>query len=211
MELRSAEWLNRHVNTNDKTSAGELIRDVHKDTMAMSDELTARMKEDAFVRVFLPFFLGKPKEELTYKVGMSNWASFAGNVYRKVHIVSDKNENEILFTVPPLMDMRAVTPRNPARGKDTLFDAVTTSQQLMRNGRIVEAKQYIQRMMAKHSQSMSAAVDVMEYVRTWNMIFTRYGHPPLLQLLEPDAPNKDTPDNAASDTNIADDSDWDLL
>ncbi len=142
----------------------------------INKEHNARISEDNFVNVFLPFFAG---EENIYDVSLGNWvsvASMSGHLsagqFREVDVVD--NEGNILFTVPPILDRDAIKPAK--------LDDRATLPILMEQANLLGAiKPSLKiNMQNKIFNSLLDKMDngnerARSYLVRWNDIFTRYG------------------------------------
>ena len=147
-----------------------------------NSEPLARLPEDVFVNVFLPFFAG---EENIYKVGLGNWETIASNgingargLYREVIIVDSNNEE--IFRVPPIYDRTALKPIKISDTialqslfeKSQLLSMIKPSLGVKNNSNIFNA--LLSRMRVSETNSI-------EYLKRWNAIFLKYNRAGFLE------------------------------
>ena len=142
----------------------------------LDNEPKAKIKEDIFKNVFLPFFLG---EENLYNVGLGNWETLASNgitgpggLYREVDVV-DEND-VVLFTVPPIYDREAIKPVKLSDNiaLEDLFKRAeiygTIKPGLQAKGLSVIFTNLLDKMRVSENNSTS-------FIKRWLDIFERYG------------------------------------
>jgi len=154
----------------------ESILEISKDLKtSLEEEGRAKIREDIFVNVFLPFFAG---EENKYKVGLGNWETVASNgglpggLYREVEVVND--ENEVLFSVPPIYDRDGIKPvkLSDRISLEGLFEQAKLLALIKPNLAVNQQNSIFSHLLTK----MTNATDkTAEYIKRWNDIFLRYG------------------------------------
>jgi hypothetical protein len=150
---------------------------VTKRLIQIAEEDIKRLPERVFVGVFLPVFAGD--EQLHYNVNMETWLNYAGSPYKSVHVV-DRNDN-ILFTVPPLLNREAVNPVKPSDYKVPISSVVTTAGQIA-NQSPRQGLRYLTTELTKRALIMKVPGNVLKDLAIWNSIFTRYGRLPIVEL-----------------------------
>jgi len=136
-----------------------------------------RLAERIFVNVFLPLFAGD--ETLIYDATFNTWVSFAGSPYTDVHVVDTKNN--ILFTVPPLLDRSAINPVN--RLSVSIAHVVTTAGQFARI-HPTQGSVYLHNELSKRAIVMKVPANILNNLEIWNNIFKRYGRPEIMTIEE---------------------------
>lgn len=144
-------------------------------------EGNARITEDVFVNVFLPFFSG---EHNTYSVGLGNWITVAsgynqtGGQFKEVDVI-DTNGN-LLFSVPPIYDRSAL---KPVKLSDTialpqLFEQAVVLGSIKPSLRDKQHRHIFEALLNKMNNPNSNA---REYLLRWNNIFVRYNRESIFQ------------------------------
>lgn len=210
-------WLSQNVEFDENKKSGDFILEIHDQLQPALEDFEARLEEEKFQYVFLPWFAGDT--ELRYfktdrngrahDKAVAMWIGIAGSAFGAVKITDNKT-GEILFTVPPLCDREALVPALRDNKTGTIYNMVMTMQSL-RNVSPAHAKHFFDNEVAKRAQGMFKPDNILKFVRTWNEIFTRYGRPPLLALPgEPSTQTAEGTNNGANAVSQSDD-DWELL
>ena len=171
----------------------EKIQNIVKDLEAVSSQDIRSIPERVFREVFLPMFAGK--ENLLYPASTRIWANIAGGYFSQVNVVNE--QNEILFTVPPLLNINAV---NPVSSEEIPISHVLETAKQYALIHPVQGSLYLEDQLTKRSLLMRAPNNVLEDIETWNKIFERYGYPiitevkDLEQKTNPDARDGDVMD-----------------
>lgn len=135
----------------------------------------ARLSEYHFTNVFLPFFAGD--DPLPYKVNMQTWIGIAGGAFNEVDIVD--NNNQVLFTVPAVLDRTVVTPLyNDPHGLFHVMQSARQYEQL----HPMQGVQHITHELNKRDFVRKAPVEIQQHLSAWNTIFARYQRPPLVAM-----------------------------
>lgn len=164
-----------------------IAADVEKATAAVR----ARLPERHFREIYLPMFAGDEKNP--YNVDLNHWVGFAGNPYREVDIIDE--HGQVLFTVPPVLDREAVNPVNPEQTRTSVSHVIATAQQY---GRIHPSQgvAFLDTELTGRALLMKVPPNVAKDLQTWNMIFTRYGRPPIIEVAPEQKPGAvKLPDN----------------
>ena len=141
---------------NELLQAEELL-----DNNFLSDPPKGRIPEYIFVQYFLPYFI--KREKLTDKV-VNEWVSIAGGITRAVDILS--KTNEVLYTVPPLIDPDKVSVTE--EGGVSIYDMLATAEVM--NERIPFSGKCI---IDKTKEKVHT--DARDHESVWKDIYIRYG------------------------------------
>lgn len=159
-----------------KRNREEILSVAHDLEASFKNEPNAKLREDIFVNVFLPFF---SNEENTYHVGLGNWERVASNggtvyygLYKEVDIVD--SEGAVLFSVPPMYDRDAFKPVKLSRriALEDMFKqaevlAMIKPELALKSNTAIFAK-LLSAMRVPDNRSK-------EYLTRWYEIFKRYG------------------------------------
>lgn len=157
-----------------------------------------RIPERYFAGLFLPFFAGDA-ERAYPQVNLVMWVNrVAGNPYHEVDVID--RDGQVLFTVPPVFDRRAVDPQKSVQSNATPVSHVVASAQQYTNLSPAMGDQYIRSELTKRALVMRVPANVLAHVESWNQIFARYGRPPLVEL---DLPSE-SKDSAAKEAGSPD-------
>ncbi|WP_144106650.1 hypothetical protein [Paraburkholderia sp. BCC1886] len=160
----------------------------------IASEDVARLPEDEFVHVFLPFFeiyvkhlaentsyaqLTKDLALLKHKVGMADWISIAGTPYKGVDVF-DKS-GAVLFRVPPVFEYQGVNPVRDVndRSQAPLGEVMKTADQYMQI-HPAQGTQFMNVALAQRLRTMRSGQHLVRHVLAWNAIMARYNRPPLI-------------------------------
>jgi len=131
----------------------------------------AKLPEDIFVGVFLPFFCGEKSFDSENDI-IVRWISIAGNPAKEVQII-DTN-GEVLFTVPPIMDTTCIDFKNDNKGQ--ALGNIIANYELHKNQLPIVGKNYLESTIDNRLKTLikdSDALSVNE--KRWNEIFIKYG------------------------------------
>lgn len=150
----------------------------------MSNDTNARMRESDFTRRLLPHLV--PGEDRQPR-DVSIYVAAAGHPNRMIDVVSDSNEEEVLFTVPPLISPTPMV----IRGRDTspetdvseLTAIFTARMDNVPSGMLIDS--YVNRLV-ELNYSPTEAISTT-YSLMWAQIYDRYNIP-LERLFGEDAP-----------------------
>lgn len=122
-----------------------------------------QLQEDVFVSRFLPWFADPPAD-----MDLGPWLDVARNPQMPVHIVKD---NQILFTVPPLLrDVPFAEAKGP---QDSIFEIMALFKKKLDLSPVF-GENYLNNELSAKLPGVKPTLDVLH---TWNEIFTRYGYP----------------------------------
>ena len=180
-----------HVNAEDQRKmVADEIAEIHQAVVgeAASGTMTD-IPERVFQYVFLPMFAGKPSQ--SPNATPEKWLALVGGPFRSARVVDAQGKE--LFIVPPWSDSRIIQVVNAAASS---MDHVTKTSHQMHDANPHGSQSYLfEKLRARAMPSDQLPESVLEYVRQWNAIFTRYGEAPLVPL--DDAP--ETKADAADD------------
>lgn len=165
-----------------------MASEINKITTALQSaeqDVRARLPERHFREIYLPMFAGD--EKLLYDINLGHWVNFAGNPYRGVDIIDEKGN--VLFTVPPVFDRDTINPTTANRR--TLFEVMETAQQYA-NIHPHQGLKYLDSELTGRALIMKVPANVAKDLDTWNMIFQRYGRPPLAKVSKKDSDKKES-------------------
>lgn len=157
-----------------EAKVAEEIQRITSQLEAVASRDISNVPERVFREVFLPMFAGK--EDLVYPATTQIWANIAGSYYAPVNIVNEKNE--ILYTVPPLMNNKAV---NPVSSDEIPIAHVVATAKQYANMHPAQGAAYLDAELTKRSLLMRLPSNVLEDIATWNKIFERYGYPVIME------------------------------
>lgn len=166
-----------------------------------------RLAVRIFEGIFLPFFAGDEKRAYP----QANAAMWVGRVsfspYQEVDVVD--TSGEVLFTVPPLLDRRAVDSKVNNEGAGVAHIVASAQQYALLSPRA--GSNYLQSELTRKALIMKVPANVLGHLQRWNEIFERFGRPLLLPLDEQDKPaaSPDAPKPAESKSLLL--GDMDLL
>jgi len=132
----------------------------------------ARLDEATFKEIFLPMFLGVEKELLHPHAQLGGWITCAGGVYNEVEIID--NDGTVLFKVPPAKLQLPVDYKRDKRRTSLLAEIHTANLHMARHPKLGE--KYLKQVLDSYVSTKELEA-VIGYLRRWNEIFKRYGHP----------------------------------
>lgn len=149
------------------------------------------MREDDFVKIFLPMFAGLP--DAPKEVTPEMWWNVARGPFNEVDIVDDNKQ--VLFVVPPYINQLSLNPLD-GTGKAANMQSITNMLQTARNyasrgSQVMEG--YILQEMDNRSFIFNKDADNSTMIERWNAIFARYKLPTIQT-----TNNTTTPANAAN-------------
>lgn len=168
----------------------EEIQNITRDLETVSSRDIRNIPERVFREVFLPMFAGK--EDLVYPASTRIWANIAGSYFSRVNVINERNE--ILFTVPALMNNSAV---NPVSSEEIPVSHVVATAKQYAFMHPAQGSQYLDDQLTKRSLLMRVPNNVLEDIETWNKIFERYGYPIITEVK--DLQQKTNPDAQSGD------------
>lgn len=133
------------------------------------------IREDFFVRVFLPLFAGD--ETNPYKVTETMWLNVSFSPFAEVRVVD--NQNQELFMVPPLYDRSVVKPMTGAgeeRNMPTITDMLARARLVGKQGPVA-----MNRYLTEELERRNFVVEsdgVKSIAKRWIEIFQRYDRLP---------------------------------
>ena len=144
---------------------------IYKDLERTLADNVMTMREDVFLN-FLPLFCGE--EPVNPGITMPVYYSYAGSCYREVRVV-DAN-NKFLFNVPPAV-LTAPVDVKRERGQDSMANVFETGR--LHNERIAGSGDnfIVEGIVSRLSPDKQDFTQLMDYLKRWNEIFTRYGKP----------------------------------
>ncbi len=141
---------------------------------AMDHENNARVRETDFVRRLLPHLI--PSADGS-KRDVSIYIAAAGHPNRMIDVVDDRNPNQVLFTVPPLLSQTPMVIRSLDAPPGTDIGEITAQFEAMittaHPGAVIN--EFVQRLMSLN-YTPAEAVEVA-YGRMWAQIYRRYNIP----------------------------------
>lgn len=162
-----------------------IIDQAWDDLQSLSVGANAKLPEDVFVNVFLPFFAGEKTE-----VTAVNWFNvargdfdpalaeqlgdsmrMASGSYREVDVIDAAGN--VIFTVPPLLDRLAVRTLKRQRGVDSVSDIIHQARDYS-NLSPMHGQQHLERELNERGDRMFTP-HVDEYATRWAAIMARYG------------------------------------
>jgi len=135
----------------------------------------SRIPENLFRNVFLGLFANLDNQHPDATI--QNWIAIAGNPFAQVDVVEN---NQVIFTVPPIYDKDAVNPAAMNRA-EPLSHIVAIAQKLAMRSPI-EGQNYIANKYNATRETVRGQADVLSNIERWNAIFERYNLPELLAL-----------------------------
>lgn len=155
----------------DLSSVGRGIAEILSDFESVNyQKEIVRFPEPLFVKHFLPLFSGQVQP--TPQLNLSVWITIAQGEYNPVHIVDQKNE--ILFTVPPMLERDAIDPiiTNQQGVNSVMKNAARLREISLRDSDIFMNKSIL----GLHLRE-KATPKILENIQIWNNIFARYNLP----------------------------------
>ena len=128
-----------------------------------------RLPEHLFLKYFLPVFANQRPAPEDF---ISTWVSIAGQPAGEVQIVD--NANNVLFTVPPLMDTHHIKRLRPDGSMDFSSIGQMLALHAQSNPKLAEAN-YQQNLIKRYKESHSPTSVTSENQKRWQEIFVRYG------------------------------------
>lgn len=146
------------------------------DLAALSEDVFVQMRESVFVKKLLPHLVPSDDPNAP-KRNVDIYVAATGHPSRMIQVVSDSNQKEVLYVVPPLIPQTPTAilsenniPYTSMRVMAEEFEgAITTNHP----GYVIDS--YVQRLMALNHTPVEAMSAV--YGRMWAMIYIRYGIP----------------------------------
>lgn len=150
---------------------------------SLKNEGNARISEDNFVNVFLPFFAN---EENLYNVGLGNWITvatangqFPSGQFREVDVVDDAGR--VLYSIPPVYDREAIKPKK-------ISDKISYDQLIQQAEKLGTIKPSLKTKLSNQiftallNKMKSGDNKAIEYLTRWNDIFIRYNRPSIFEV-----------------------------
>lgn len=131
----------------------------------------ARLPEAVFVNNFLPYFSGKVKDDRTLNI-TTNWIAVAGSASSPVDVVD--GQDQVLFTVPPLMSTDFLRSKENIRGRS--FNQILANARNQGNRLPVLGT----RALINDTKAKLAGMTVQptqQAMNQWEDIFNRYNIP----------------------------------
>ncbi len=152
----------------------ELHEEDFKRLSALDTDLNATMRETDFVRRLLPHLIPHPDTGLR---DMSIYVAAAGNPYRMIDVVADRNPNQVLFTVPPLLGPTPATIRGLDASPHTDIGELSAQFEAQMGtahpGAVIDA--FVKKLVALNVVPTEAVE--WAYARMWMHIYDRYDIP----------------------------------
>lgn len=146
-----------------------------KQTLAKEEKLLARIPERVFVHLYLPLFAGVAEEDRIRPdvITLTNWALNVGGYFRRAEII-DQN-NQVLFTVPPLADHSQVGP--DGRGSNSVLQMLLNAE-LVGHRSPIDRDRYLSAQFGNITRDLTsvATPSSIQFAQEWNAIFKRYGY-----------------------------------
>jgi hypothetical protein len=176
----------------------EVIEMTHSSLADIAAEDIPTIQERIFVQVFLPIFAGDEVNQYKAKI-YPHWINVAGNPYRPVNVVD--TQGKVLFTVPALLDRRAISPSTQTeRGTTSSISHVVASASQYSAMSPIAGANYLSKELTRRALIMKVPTQVLTDLKTWNEIFVRYGRPPLAPVPSDVAPQNAAGSDPKSDT-----------
>lgn len=140
-----------------------------------ADRDVPKLPEKLFKGVLLPALTYKGDDEKEQGKGVDYWLRIAGNSYRPIDVVDDKDQNKVLFRVPPL-NRRVGTEILRRRRHQSVFQILTDAEN---RSKITpqQGARHIQENLINQVQHVPLA---LEDIKAWNDILLRYNYSPLV-------------------------------
>lgn len=146
---------------------GNIVR-----SLANHDVAPGKVREEAFVNLWLPFFAGRiPEEEYPWREGLAAWVKMAGAHTNEMDVI-DENGN-VLFTCPPIMSSSWLIEKHDER----TYSFSSRIQAAYQLGAVRPKEGDYELREALLTRAPDRLIDVKaEYYKRWAEIFVRYGY-----------------------------------
>lgn len=168
----------RQADALEKYRAAEL-EIVRRDTDMFYQELVvkpaqevAKLPENVFVNVFLPYFRGDKKFSEHPNL-LGNWYAIAGSIGSEVAIIDGKGQE--LYRVPPYVNTRGIDPTHNSKRQDMSFYDIDGISEGLARARPMEAMRFRAEKWDDKMDALTAgAPDPASILGRWAEIFKRY-------------------------------------
>ncbi len=183
-ELQTEELLKKFRNA-EKEMVASSVESFYRGLVLEPIENPAKLPEDIFVNVFLPYFRGDKNFNDSPNL-LGEWYAIAGSHVSEVQIIA--RDGSALYNVPPYINNKGVNPQhNQNRDEMSLHDIDGSAEAMSRNIPIM-GKNFRERKMAEKIVDMTiTGVNPNDYLARWKGIFERYA--PVTTSTNSDAPS----------------------
>lgn len=159
--------LTRHASGN--ALSDRQIDDLYFIMQTAALENMSTMKEEMFVKLYLPVLSGTVDDEKVFH----NYVTGSGGLNMRVRIIDDAGQT--LFTVPPLLNTASITPTSKDENAPTYLQ-ICDHMQLLSKSRPNYAVEVFKRNFIARMRDGRTIRDMSPMEKEWADIFKRYGY-----------------------------------